>query len=81
MSKPKYTSSTENRPNGTRCTVNAPFGVKSVHTWTVEAVNDQECNATEQVVVYTSALAYYPVKMAFPGAQERSHKSLQEYLS
>jgi hypothetical protein len=81
MSKPEYTTSIQNTPKGGIVTVNAGFGVKSVHTWTVGAISEEECQGTEHVTVTTSAVGYLPVKMAFPGAQERSHKSLQEYLS
>lgn len=81
LSKPRYTSKVEKTEKGIKCTVTAGFGIKSVHTWTVESTSDQECIGTEHVTVFTSAMTYYPVKMAFPGTQQRSHKSLQEYLS
>lgn len=81
LSKPRYTSKVEKTAKGIKCTVNAGFGITSVHTWTVESISEQECVGTEHVTVTASAMTYYPVKLTFPGAQQRSHKSLQEYLS
>ena len=82
LSKPKYTAKMEKTSDGAKWTVETTLGgIKSIHTWTVESIDEQECKATEKTTVYSSALAYLAVKFSFPKTQENSHKSLQEYLS
>lgn len=82
LSKPTYTARMSKTEKGAIWTVETKIGgIKSVHTWVVKAIADQECTATESTKVYATFFSYYPVKFTFPKAQRRAHQSLQKYLS